>query len=111
MMVLVHLTEYAPRCAKLPLGHPDRWRRYRNNTPEQIVRALLGRLERKPSQVRVRDEDPPIGEVDIMAEVRGIGPAPVATLQGVTAEEATEVLDRLAAQGWVPASLPENPFG
>lgn len=109
--ITVHLTPYAPGCRTYEVSSPRRWRTYEASSPEHVMRSVLTRLKRRPDQVRVRTEDPPLDCIELLAEVDDYGFIPVADIMvGMSEADVNATLSALDRQGWRPAEVIETPF-
>jgi ribonucleotide monophosphatase NagD (HAD superfamily) len=108
--VQIHLTNQAHGCAKLGISDPRRWRTFYGKPQISVMRALLTRLRLAPGSVRIRDDDPPEFDVDLMAAVDGEW-VPVAVIcTGISAAEAKQLLQFLVDSDWKPSTLVGEPL-
>jgi citrate lyase gamma subunit len=109
--IAVHLTPFAPGCARLRIDDKRRWRTFYGRTVEQVVRSTLARLALPASACTAAQEGP--HDVALMAAVplalvQGVSsrpgePVPHALFwDGVSVDQLKAVLADLTARGWKP---------
>lgn len=103
--VIVHLTPYAPGCATAWVSDKQRNRTFWDRPAGGIVRAVMTKLNRVPSSVRV--ETDAAGDPVMVGDVSPFGEVPLAYFwAGLTAPEILDVLGELGRRGWAAPSAP-----
>lgn len=110
--VIVHLTPFAPGCATASVRERARNRTFWERPVGGIIRAILTRLNRVPSDVRVKTDAR--GDPALSGEVDPFGQVPLAFFwEGLTVPEIVDALGELARRGWAapmaPAPFPSQP--
>lgn len=103
----LHLTPLAPGCIDLPISAPARNRLFGGRPLEPVVKAVLSRIERDPSEVTVDlyGSDPALcAPVRLPGEDRP-RVLPLALIwDGAELDDIAHVIADLAARGWRPLS-------
>lgn len=109
--VLVHLTSFAPGCARKGIGDPARWRQFWSAEPGPLLKSVLARLQAAAGDValelQANGDVAILGAPDptVLDAVDGT-PAPRAPLaficDGLSLDELETARAELTRRGWRP---------